>query len=346
MAVSRFEIVAGRVRSGELGIVSARGQTLKPQTGGATPTGRKPGNDRPQSAFRDDQQMPENSVYTLLLGGCYALGDVTVSNRAGLPAMKERVVFELRRWYVERCLFSVLPIRAEDKRPAIRWDWLQREAPTLDRLRSWPAGNTGIVTGAVSDIVVVDCDTTDDARWWMRNRKPTPMVAMTPKGAHFYYQHPGGNVKNGVKIQSRYDVRGDGGYVVAPGSTVAGKRYRWHDRATVTSSDRLPMFEREWLPDEKPVAKQPKPIDRVAGYLAAALEGETSRVLESVNGSRNNALNVAAFKLGRLAISEDTITERLAWAASQVGLGESEASKTIASGIRGGRRRPRRASDG
>jgi hypothetical protein len=37
-------------------------------------------------------------------------------------------------------------------------------------------------------------------------------------GEHWFYKHPGRHVKTATKVRPGIDIRGDGGYVVAPGS--------------------------------------------------------------------------------------------------------------------------------
>lgn len=58
--------------------------------------------------------------------------------------------------------WSVIPVRAHDKRPAIRWQqYLGRLATSteLDEwFLKWPNANIGIVTGAISGLVVLDID--------------------------------------------------------------------------------------------------------------------------------------------------------------------------------------------
>lgn len=87
---------------------------------------------------------------------------------------------------------------------------------------------------------------------------------------------------------------------------------------------------------------------RVA-YGAKILEGEVARVLGAVEGQRNDTLNVAAVKLGRAIagghIDEDTARAALIGAARTIGLGPVEASKTISSGFRYGRKHPRDAGE-
>ncbi len=135
--------------------------------------------------------------------------------------------------------WSVIPMRRRDKRPAIHWQDFQTERPTEHEVREWfgrwPEDNVGIVTGAVSGLVVLDVDPRhggdDSVRELEREHGPLPRTAeaMTGGGGrHIYFSHPGGSVRNRVGIAPGVDLRGDGGCVVAPPSVhPSGKCYHW-----------------------------------------------------------------------------------------------------------------------
>jgi len=108
------------------------------------------------------------------------------------------------------------------------------------------------VTGAVSGLVVVDCDNEAGIAWANAHLSPTPIKVRTAKGEHWYYQHPGGRVRNKVRINTgdpavAIDVKADGGYVVGPGSVHAsGHVYTAFGDWSVPTSD-LPRFDPAWL---------------------------------------------------------------------------------------------------
>jgi Bifunctional DNA primase/polymerase, N-terminal len=58
--------------------------------------------------------------------------------------------------------YSVIPIKPKDKKPLIAWEPYQTEAAGETTLKHWfesfSDANIGIVTGAVSDCIVVDID--------------------------------------------------------------------------------------------------------------------------------------------------------------------------------------------
>ena len=109
----------------------------------------------------------------------------------------------------------------------------------------WPKANVAIVTGAASQLIVLDVDG-DEGRESVKDFKtPETPVATTGKGTHFYFHHPGGEVRNFARKLPGVDLRGDGGYVVAPPSNhITGRVYEW-----ATSPGVSPAEPPEWLMD-------------------------------------------------------------------------------------------------
>jgi hypothetical protein len=104
--------------------------------------------------------------------------------------------------------------------------------------RSWTDAGVGIATGRASRLVVLDVDPRhggDDSLRELAARiggLPDTTVCLTGGGGtHHYYRHPGGrDVPCRVAIggYAGLDLRGDGGYVVAPPSPHAsGRAYAW-----------------------------------------------------------------------------------------------------------------------
>ncbi len=135
--------------------------------------------------------------------------------------------------------WSIIPIRLQgDKKPALEWKEYQERQPSEDEVTSWfedgvPDGNGGltkvfglaVITGAISGLVVTDCDNQDALTYAVAESGLFSMLNVkTTRGQHLYFKHPGaGKVGNKVGGQGRdwpdvhgLDLRGDGGYVVAP----------------------------------------------------------------------------------------------------------------------------------
>ena len=122
---------------------------------------------------------------------------------------------------------SVFPCRERSKLPATEHGFLDatRDPNTI---REWwsllPNANIGIATGAASGVFVVDIDSPEaeselhkvEAEFGLL---PPSVEAITGKGRHIYFRHPGGSIRNTQgKIAAGIDTRGDGGYVLAPPS--------------------------------------------------------------------------------------------------------------------------------
>jgi len=130
--------------------------------------------------------------------------------------------------------FSVIPIRP-DKKPFIQWQDFQKRRATAEEIRAWwtkwPMANVGIVTGEISGIFVIDCDN-EEAYNKIQELLPDSFItciAKTPRGYHLYLIYPKGqNISNATSIIPGVDIRGEGGYIIAPPSVnVEGKVYTW-----------------------------------------------------------------------------------------------------------------------
>jgi hypothetical protein len=177
--------------------------------------------------------------------------------------------------YLERFGFSVIPMTT-DKVPAVPWKGFQERKASIQEILDWPKDNLAIVTGSISGIVVVDCDTKEDAVWFWKNRSESPAVVKTRRGFHFYFQHPGEPIKNGIKIEGHYDVKGDGGYVLAPPSTHSEGCYKWVKDKNLTAVKDLPYFKPSWRPETVSETSYDKIIKDGAAYIAkiVAVEGQ------------------------------------------------------------------------
>jgi hypothetical protein len=120
---------------------------------------------------------------------------------------------------------AVLPCGGEDgKRPMIKWKGITGPQPEHQinasvSQPSFKSANLGIITGA-SNLTVIDCGTPGKRPELEAIFGSTPVVVPTPRGGlHLYYkgngEHSGPARIDGMQI----DVKGLGGFVVAPPST-------------------------------------------------------------------------------------------------------------------------------
>lgn len=132
---------------------------------------------------------------------------------------------------------AVFPCRPRDKRPATA-NGLKDATTDPEAITAWwrsePSYNIAIATGTVSNIFAIDIDGVD-AEGELRRLEadsgalPATVEAITARGRHVYFTMPDTDVRNSAgKIAPGIDVRGTGGYVLAPPSLhPTGRRYAW-----------------------------------------------------------------------------------------------------------------------
>lgn len=121
------------------------------------------------------------------------------------------------------------------------------------QIRAWwkryPEANVGIATGTGLRVLDVDPRNGGDVSLAhlqaMHGPLPQTIAVETGGGGHhFYFRVPEGAPNTCGKVGPGLDVKGDGGYVVAPPSVHAsGAPYRWKEPPTQTAIAPLP----EWL---------------------------------------------------------------------------------------------------
>jgi hypothetical protein len=229
--------------------------------------------------------------------------------------------------------FSAFPVERGGKRPLVRWERFQSERPDPATLEQWAQRETniGIATGAVSGLLVLDLDSEAAVAEAMALGLPDTLTVRTGKGLHAYFAHPGGKVGNRAGIRPGWDIRGDGGYVVAAGSLhPSGKRYEWGNPPGLFGLAPVP----NWLASMLEPPAKPAPVPSVASarpvasvptssdchpYALAALEGECAAICKASQGAQESTLNAAALKMGHYVgggvLAFDTARNRLLSAA-------------------------------
>src|ERR1035437_2291835 len=217
-----------------------------------------------------------------------------------------------------------------------------------------PNLNYGIATGAASNIFVVDLDKREGVENFRRLRKingqnaPTVTVR-TPNGYHLYFRAPKHRVPNSVsRIGNQIDVRGDGGYVVGPGSRTPDGVYRFASGRSFADVEiaqapawLLKMIVQPLTPaieSAKPAEIPETDRERAMKYAETARRRELDRLQKAPLHQRNNTLNTCAFKLGQFLpyglLNSATITGQLTEVAKKTGLSDQEIRATIDSGMR------------
>lgn len=172
------------------------------------------------------------------------------------------------------------PDSASRSRDIIRWWW-----------RRWPEANIGLVTGAVSGTVVLDVDPRHGGTITLEELEakfgdlPSTVEAETGSGGkHILFRHPGTRISNSAGLLGPgLDVRGDGGYIVAPPSLHAcGRRYSWDPNRHPAHIEPAPLP--EWLLEKIAQGKKATERRAIDGSLRELASNEVPQ------GQRNTGL--------------------------------------------------------
>lgn len=139
--------------------------------------------------------------------------------------------------------WPVIPVEA--KTPVVKWREFQERLPTENELKEWFTGtryNIAVVTGAISGISVVDCDSQEAVDHYYMTANPSGLSVKTHRGFHFYHEYtPGRNIsRDGI------DVRNDGGICTLPPSIhKSGQVYQWENEGPMTK------YNPEWFEETR-----------------------------------------------------------------------------------------------
>ncbi|MBJ6799327.1 DUF3987 domain-containing protein [Geomonas propionica] len=178
---------------------------------------------------------------------------------------------------------SIIPLEPRGKKPRIRWTDFQSRLATQEELTHWFAdgrNNIGIVTGKISGLVVVDFDTNEAIEMAKIKNFPKTALVKTGRGYHAYCRYREG-VRNFQKRDDLpgIDLRGDGGFVVAPPSIHAsGAVYTWVPNRSIGD---LPLADLPgWIYASKPADKA-----AITDLLKGVSEGGRNNAVTRVAGS-------------------------------------------------------------
>lgn len=263
--------------------------------------------------------------------------------------------------------FSVFPLVQYSKSVAAvrKWGPFMQAPASPALIADWasrPVLNMAVVTGAISGCFVLDCDDLM-ARIEAESRGlPDTFTVSTPRGFHFYFNHPGWEISNRAgtldKIEG-LDLRGDGGYVVGPGSyfiptakeiadgKIEGAYAIEHDRPIADA----PAWLLEMTVPKGPIRKPVEHTDaeETSPYGRVALNGEVTKMIECPSGRINDQINLSGFAIGQLRAGGEIVDEE-GWGAlnealAVMGLGDEEkALGTLLRGWEAGLQAPRAAA--
>lgn len=195
--------------------------------------------------------------------------------------------------------YSVIPSGGgpTGKAPLIPWEQYQHVTPELEDIQAWDQqfkpSLWGIVTGAISCVVIVDIDR-PELRTIFDEAGLLPHIQTPRGGFHYWFRHPGRPVKTIAGLLPGIDVRGDGGFV-----NVIGKRKDGEYEVLIPPS---PDAIYSW--------------DKLPNQIAHALNGQRPalpaiEVKYITEGDRNASLTRYAGSLRRQGLPQEAIEAAL-----------------------------------
>lgn len=185
--------------------------------------------------------------------------------------------------------WHVFPITPKSKKPAMK-SWPTMATTNPQRITSWwtnqfAGHGIGIATGTQSGIFALDVDVADGKQGdetlhqleAQHGDLPDTLTSITGTGGthHIYQTPPGVEIRNNAstRLGADLDIRGDGGYIVAPPTVHPnGQPYEW-DLGEPNQPAQAPQWLIDLLthqpePEQKPKQK-PETLDRPGDQWAA-----------------------------------------------------------------------------
>ncbi|MFF2267412.1 bifunctional DNA primase/polymerase [Cellulosimicrobium cellulans] len=208
--------------------------------------------------------------------------------------------------------------------------------------RRWPEANIGIPTGSTSGVEVVDVDCKpggDGFASFERARRAglvpgwLAVVRSASGGAHFYFpaalERP---QRSWQAAKARVDFRGEGGYIIAPPSVVAGSGFYELIAGAQGQRGRVDgVALRDFLDPHRPQPTVPRARSPIGAADAARL---STWVGMRAVGERNCGLFWASCRLAEAGLSLPEMMDSLAPAGERAGLPPREVVATVRSAYR------------
>jgi hypothetical protein len=270
-----------------------------------------------------------------------------------------------------------------DKLPSVRGSWRENSTTDQSTIASWWRVRTSHLVAidlGKAELLVIDGDRHPNGdgvvnhdgvqalhdlfREHGTSLKHHPMTRSPSGGVHIYCKNPHGFGNSEGDLPKGINIRGAGGYVVAPGCVLPdGRRYVPLGADLVDAFQSIPPMP-EWLAEmikgkradqpHEPIEREPIVITRQNGrrfenYAAAALERMAQELsVKPPESGRNIALNLTAWKMGTMInrgwIDRAVVEAALYRAAENCSLvkdtGGRSVRATLASGLDDGTAKP------
>ncbi len=133
-------------------------------------------------------------------------------------------------FYLEELKWSIIPVSQSSKIPVYRWKHLQQQRLSMDEALHLfkPTDNIALVCGPISNILVIDLDTSKSHYDKSFDSINSKLEVTTPSGGrHLYYRYSL-HTKSFANNRLCVDIRSLGGLAQLPPSTRRGMVYTWN----------------------------------------------------------------------------------------------------------------------
>lgn len=253
--------------------------------------------------------------------------------------------------------FSVIPVFRGEKCPSDGWKKYQTEKASDETIKAWGSAdlNVGVVTGKISDLMVIDVDSPEAQKVVDSWNLPNTPIVKTKKGRHYYFRFPAVELRSRTRIDgAKLDAKGEGGQVIGPGSRhPSGVYYEWLVSPHEVEFAQLPENFIEILKPKQfkgstqiVRAKNGKFLE--AGKLSAFLNKEMQEALgelrSKLEGGRNDTLFKQSARVANhaaaLGLDWDVVSSEFYSVALAIGLEAHETEATLESAWKAGQATP------
>lgn len=180
-------------------------------------------------------------------------------------------------YYSQKLKWSVIPIKLSrngnkiDKKPLVIWGEFQNRIASEEEINNWfseyPNAQIGIITGKISNLLVLDVDKGGDISWL--EIPPTAEANTISGGKHYFFTFPDKEFRNSAGVLGKnLDIRANGGFVVIAPSEFEKMKYEWVHNPVESKISGVPA-----LLSEKLLDKKINPVVPIATLLSGVEDG-------------------------------------------------------------------------
>lgn len=249
----------------------------------------------------------------------YLMGSMTLLKENNVATFEPEALSYLAKG------LTVIPVKGrygksldEAKRPLVQWQKWQGRKPDDNVVKGWfaqkPDADLGLLTGPTNGILALDIDGERGYKSLEHKELPDTWINLTRRGQHHIYKWDdrlNSVATTKVGILDGVDIRGKGGYIVAPPSVGVGDfEYKWKEGYSPSSRDLAnpPEWLVQLLLESAAKEYADAPEVTVDNWLVQIKEG----VAEGEN--RHKAMTkLASFYMSRGIPEDDVVTLMLSW---------------------------------